>query len=90
MTPLDCQLIMANLDIIRHIANGGLIEHALYDYKGDFVRWDRPTNKVLISCFGNYRIHKPRIRITHCACCSRQTQQCVECGQPMGEPHEHR
>lgn len=63
MTPEDCRKILANLEIIKHVAYGGEIEHALHDYKGNFVEWTKPTTKVLINCLGNYRIVKKRYRL---------------------------
>ena len=83
MTPIDCQIIMDNLEIIQHVANGGMIQHALHDYKGNFIKWGNPQTKVLIPCLGRYRIYKPRIRIAYCQCCGKQEHQCVACGAPI-------
>ena len=65
MTPFDCMKIIEHIEIIRHVANGGFVQHAQHDYKGNFIRWSKPTNKVLIPCLGSYRIYKPRLRVSN-------------------------
>lgn len=62
MTPDDCKRVMANLDVIRHVANGGEVEFCLHDYNGNFVKWCGPSSKINLNCLGHYRIFKPRIR----------------------------
>lgn len=85
MTPNDCQILMDNIEIIRHVANGGMVQHALHDYNGNFIKWGNPQTKVLIPCLGRYRIYKPRIRVTYCQCCSNQERQCATCGRALGD-----
>jgi hypothetical protein len=65
----QCKSVIENLEIVRHVAAGGRVQYALCDYRGTFIRWGNPTNRVLLGCLGGYRIvpnPKPRVRIHAC------------------------
>lgn len=62
MTRDDCIRVMANLDVIKHVAEGGEVEFCLHDYSGAFVRWCGPQSKINLNCLGHYRNVKPRLR----------------------------
>ena len=64
MTRDDCLKILENIDLIRHFANGGEVQHCLHTYKGEFVRWQPSRKTILISCLGSYRIVKPHVVLT--------------------------
>lgn len=70
----QCRGVMDNLHIIAHVANGGEVEYAHFDYRGVFTGWGRPTTRVLLNNLGGYRIRKARVRV--CACCNVMYPAC--------------
>ncbi len=65
MTRDQALLILENLEVIRHFAAGGEVEFAQHRFDGEFLGW-RHCNRaqININCLPNYRIYKPRVRVT--------------------------
>lgn len=66
MTRHQAQMILDNIEVIRHFAAGGDVEFAQHRYDGVFIGWKECRGEqITINCLPNYRIKKPRVRVVN-------------------------
>ena len=68
MTREHAQAIIANLDVVKHLANGGKVYYPLIRHDGVLYKWEE-CDRMLLNCIKNYAIAPTTIaRPTLCKC----------------------
>ena len=57
MTRKDAQLVVKYFNIIKWWAEGGQIDHAMHNHKGEFISWEPVTKDLHVACL-------PKLRMT--------------------------
>ena len=67
----QAQLILDHIDIIKHFAKGGMLEHCGHDWAGRATDPRPVTNGIIINCLPMYRKVNKRIQKPDPQYCSR-------------------
>jgi hypothetical protein len=55
MTRKDAQLVVKYFDLVKWWAEGGQLDHALHNHKGEFVSWQPVMKDLHVACLDKLR-----------------------------------